>query len=205
MVFIKELMIQEKAQAVASSHCMGDPRGCLTFSKLNDLGFVGAGEGDMEPTGASRSAHPERRRHRRLAPAAHARRSSVTGFHARHFVIYKKRERTSSLREICRSPLSLGVRTHHYENMKTKQLANALIKILGLSVLVQGIPSILAGLLAMLQFGGVGFGSPGPYNYFLHLLPTLIMVAIGIYLIVKSRDVAAFLFRACPKSPDSSG
>jgi hypothetical protein len=47
---IKELMIQEKAQAVTSSHCMGDPRGCLTFSKLNDLGFVGACEGDMDST-----------------------------------------------------------------------------------------------------------------------------------------------------------
>jgi len=47
---IKELMIAEKAQAVASSHCMGDPRGCLTFSKLNDLGLVGACEGDMDST-----------------------------------------------------------------------------------------------------------------------------------------------------------
>jgi L-fucose isomerase-like protein len=43
-------MIQEKAQAVASSHCMGNPRGCLTFSKLNDLGFVGGCEGDMDST-----------------------------------------------------------------------------------------------------------------------------------------------------------
>ncbi len=47
---IKELMIQEQAQAVTSSHCMGNPRGCLTFSKLNDLGFVGACEGDMDST-----------------------------------------------------------------------------------------------------------------------------------------------------------
>jgi hypothetical protein len=47
---IKELMIQERAQAVASSHCMGNPRGCLTFSKLNDLGLVGACEGDMDST-----------------------------------------------------------------------------------------------------------------------------------------------------------
>jgi hypothetical protein len=47
---IKELMIQEKAQAVTSPHCMGDPRGCLTFSKLNDLGYVGACEGDMDST-----------------------------------------------------------------------------------------------------------------------------------------------------------
>jgi hypothetical protein len=47
---IKELMIQERAQAITSSHCMGNPRGCLTFSKLNDLGLVGACEGDMDST-----------------------------------------------------------------------------------------------------------------------------------------------------------
>ena len=47
---IKELMIQEKAQAVCSVHCMGNPRGCLTFSKLNDLGLVGACEGDIDST-----------------------------------------------------------------------------------------------------------------------------------------------------------
>jgi L-fucose isomerase-like protein len=43
-------MIRENAQAIASCHCMGDPRGCLTFSKLNDLGFVGGCEGDMDST-----------------------------------------------------------------------------------------------------------------------------------------------------------
>ena len=47
---IKNIMIQEKAQAIASSHCMGEPRACLTFSKLNDLGLVGACEGDMDST-----------------------------------------------------------------------------------------------------------------------------------------------------------
>ncbi len=47
---LRELMIQEKAQAVTSSHCMGNPRGCLAFSKLNDLGLVGACEGDMDST-----------------------------------------------------------------------------------------------------------------------------------------------------------
>jgi L-fucose isomerase-like protein len=43
-------MIQEKAQAICSVHCMGTPRGCLTFSKLNDLGYVGACEGDIDST-----------------------------------------------------------------------------------------------------------------------------------------------------------
>jgi hypothetical protein len=47
---VKNLMIEQNAQAIASSHCMGEPRGCLTFSKLNDLGFVGACEGDMDST-----------------------------------------------------------------------------------------------------------------------------------------------------------
>ncbi len=47
---VKSLMIQEKAQAVCSTHCMGNPRGCLTFSKLNDLGYVGACEGDIDST-----------------------------------------------------------------------------------------------------------------------------------------------------------
>jgi L-fucose isomerase-like protein len=47
---VKQLMIREKAQAITSCHCMGDPRACLTFSKLNDLGFVGACEGDMDST-----------------------------------------------------------------------------------------------------------------------------------------------------------
>ncbi len=48
---IKNLMIQERAQAITSSHCMGAPaKGCLTFSKLNDLGLVGACEGDMDST-----------------------------------------------------------------------------------------------------------------------------------------------------------
>lgn len=48
---VKDLMIKERAQAITSSDCMGGPaKGCLAFSKLNDLGFVGACEGDMDST-----------------------------------------------------------------------------------------------------------------------------------------------------------
>jgi len=47
----KKLMIKERAMAVTSSNCMGAPaKGCLTYSKLNDLGLVGACEGDMDST-----------------------------------------------------------------------------------------------------------------------------------------------------------
>lgn len=48
---IKDLMIKHGAQAVTSSNCMGGPaKGCLCFSKLNDLGLVGACEGDIDST-----------------------------------------------------------------------------------------------------------------------------------------------------------
>lgn len=47
---VKRLMVEEKAQGVCSTACMGTPRGCLTFSKLNDLGLVGACEGDIDST-----------------------------------------------------------------------------------------------------------------------------------------------------------
>jgi len=48
---MKNMMIREGARATASSHCMGEPaKGCLTYSKLNDEGLVGACEGDMDST-----------------------------------------------------------------------------------------------------------------------------------------------------------
>jgi hypothetical protein len=47
---VRDLLIKERAQAICSVHCMGNPRGCLTFSKLNDLGLVGACEGDIDST-----------------------------------------------------------------------------------------------------------------------------------------------------------
>jgi hypothetical protein len=48
---MKDMMIKNGAHAVTSSGCMGRPaKACLTFSKLNDLGMVGACEGDMDST-----------------------------------------------------------------------------------------------------------------------------------------------------------
>jgi len=48
---VKNLMIEKGAHAVTSSNCMGAPaKGCLAFSKLGDLGLVGACEGDMDST-----------------------------------------------------------------------------------------------------------------------------------------------------------
>jgi len=48
---MKNMMMKERAQATTSSNCMGGPaKCCLTYSKLNDLGLVGACEGDMDST-----------------------------------------------------------------------------------------------------------------------------------------------------------
>ncbi len=48
---LKDLMIQHRAQAVTSTLCMHHPcNACLAFCKLNDLGLVGACEGDMDST-----------------------------------------------------------------------------------------------------------------------------------------------------------
>jgi len=48
---MKDMMIKNGAHAITSSGCMGRPaKGCLTFSKLGDLGLVGACEGDMDST-----------------------------------------------------------------------------------------------------------------------------------------------------------
>jgi hypothetical protein len=48
---VKDLIIKERAHAITSSHCLGAPaKRCLTFSKLNALGMVGACEGDMDST-----------------------------------------------------------------------------------------------------------------------------------------------------------
>ena len=48
---IKNMMIEKGAHAVTSSNCMGEPaKGCFAFSKLGDLGLVGACEGDMDST-----------------------------------------------------------------------------------------------------------------------------------------------------------
>jgi hypothetical protein len=77
--------------------------------------------------------------------------------------------------------------------MKSRQLANVLIKILGLSVLVHGIPTLLSVLLPLWQAGVPGFGVRGEYNGMYFLSP-LVLIAIGFGLIFGSREIASFLF-----------
>jgi hypothetical protein len=75
--------------------------------------------------------------------------------------------------------------------MKTKQLANILIKILGLSNLVRSIPAIITGLFNIVRARGSGY----PGDSWFYPVSSMVLAAIGILLIVKSRDVAAYLFK----------
>jgi hypothetical protein len=75
--------------------------------------------------------------------------------------------------------------------MKTKQLANILIKILGLSVVVHGIPGLITGLFNVVRARGIG--SPGDYLFY--PVSSVVLLALGIYLVVKSRCVTELLFK----------
>jgi hypothetical protein len=85
--------------------------------------------------------------------------------------------------------------------MKTKQLANLLIKILGLSVVIHSIPGIISGSYDAVRIGlamqtGVheaNYG--GQMNYWVYPFTSLILAAIGIYLIAQSRHVTGLLFK----------
>ena len=78
--------------------------------------------------------------------------------------------------------------------MNSKQLANVLIKILGLSFCVDGVVRAASGILnlfAMLTSRN-GFGSA---YLWLNPLTGLLLAVIGFLFIVFSRPIADFLFK----------
>ena len=87
--------------------------------------------------------------------------------------------------------------------MKSKQLANVLIKILGISVIVHALPSFLSGFFMELLgfFTGLASsatrssGSSYSLTYPLASgLASVVSIAVAIVLIVKSRKIAEYLF-----------
>jgi hypothetical protein len=76
--------------------------------------------------------------------------------------------------------------------MKPKQLANVLIKILGLSEVVRSLAQVTAVLIQMLEAGG-RFSGSGFASFWANLVIELV---IGIVLIAKSRAIAELLLRA---------
>jgi hypothetical protein len=88
--------------------------------------------------------------------------------------------------------------------MNPKQLANVLIKILGLSLCAHGIPALLGIVVSGIQLliQAMHDGNPNSvthYSYMgcpvLYWLSPVIEVALGIYLIVRSRSLTEKLFK----------
>ena len=77
--------------------------------------------------------------------------------------------------------------------MKPKQLANVLTRILGLSLCAHSVPSVLMNVVY-----GAGFAN-NPRGYVSAMIPQLIVgllpLAIGIFVIVRSRWVTEKLFQ----------
>ena len=83
--------------------------------------------------------------------------------------------------------------------MKSKQLANVLIKILGLSICLHGVPSFVAGfvqgfLSGMAHSGGAGPAS-GPSSSSAYIIGALVELALGIILIMKSKALSEILLK----------
>jgi hypothetical protein len=76
--------------------------------------------------------------------------------------------------------------------MNGKELANVLCKLLGLSVCVHTIVPIITLLFDLMSDQG-GFGSGARHNAF--AVSTVLTVAVGVVLIVKSRGITDLLFK----------
>ena len=80
--------------------------------------------------------------------------------------------------------------------MKSKQLANVLIKILGLSVCIHAIPLVVSGfMMGMFGFIVGGAESGEVIRILSSPIGAAVEAAVGIFLIVKSRKIAEFLFK----------
>jgi hypothetical protein len=94
---------------------------------------------------------------------------------------------------------SLGILAPPF--MNSKQLANVLIKILGLSVIVHSIPGILGSLFMMMHSAGqmtaTSFGRPSSApDSSLFIASNVVTIFVGALLIAKSRAIAGLLFGA---------
>ena len=81
--------------------------------------------------------------------------------------------------------------------MSKKQLADVLIKILGLSLCAHSVTSVFIAIIGALRIGEVGFQSMPRTSpaYLTTLILALIPFAIGVCFILKSRQVTDKLFQ----------
>jgi hypothetical protein len=82
--------------------------------------------------------------------------------------------------------------------MKSKQLANVLLKIPGLYVCLLAIPSCVAGILS--AFSALGMKTDSPVMVMAlrmgsYAIGAAVQAAVGIIIIVKSRKIAEYWFK----------
>src|ERR1039457_1325593 len=82
----------------------------------------------------------------------------------------------------------IGFQTRPSNNMKSKQLANVLSKILGLSLCAQSVMHLVTGMFNILARSKMPFVC-------INFVSAALLVAIGIALIFKGREVSGFLFK----------
>jgi hypothetical protein len=84
--------------------------------------------------------------------------------------------------------------------MNSKQLANVLIKILGLSLIAHGIPGLINGFMSWFEFASdnrtpLFSAMTRNSHYGMIVILDLIPLAVGIFLIIRSRWVTDILFK----------
>jgi hypothetical protein len=82
--------------------------------------------------------------------------------------------------------------------VKSKQLANVLIKIIGLYVCLCAIPGLVSGVLAIFAFHITGTNEGTNqrwFSLFSYSIGDAVQVLIGVFLIIKSRKLAEFWFK----------
>ena len=79
--------------------------------------------------------------------------------------------------------------------MKSRQLANVLIKVLGLSICLYAIPECVSGIL-------IAMSPLGPSKWDTTIIRTVfyaagagVQAAVGVFIIIKSQKIAEFWFK----------
>jgi hypothetical protein len=158
-------------------------------------------------TGASRFAHKQIQRHRRLAPVADLYVNPITDTMKKCSYCGKDnaddalncRECGTEFKPFSEpSPREAPKKNGPLSGMSSRQLANVLIKILGLWTCLQGIPSFVSGFLQglMSHFSELARATSFPLYSWTYALGSTVYFAVGIFLIVRSRYVADKLFRS---------
>ena len=79
--------------------------------------------------------------------------------------------------------------------MKSKTLANVLIKLLGLSICLYAIPSVVSNIIETF----IGFGQDRTAFVYTHLIPygidSVVKGIMGVMVILSSRKIAGLFFR----------